>query len=41
MGEKNGKGVKGVSHGLCQECLATLKAEIGESGTEARDEDPK
>ena len=30
MGEKNGKGVEGVSHGLCQECLAELEATIDE-----------
>ena len=31
MGEKDGKGVEGVSHGLCQECFdrMVLEAENG------------
>ena len=28
MGEKDGKGVEGVSHGLCNECLVKLMAEV-------------
>ena len=27
MGEKNGEGVKGISHSICEECLEKLKAE--------------
>ena len=27
MGEKEGEGVEGVSHGICEECLEKLKAE--------------
>ncbi len=28
MGEKDGKGMEGVSHGLCNECLVKLMAEV-------------
>ena len=34
-GEVNGKGVEGISHGLCPECLAKLK--IKDAEEEARD----
>ncbi len=26
IGEKDGKGEKGVSHGMCEECLAKMEA---------------
>ena len=28
MGEKDGKGAKGISHGICQECLAKVIAKM-------------
>jgi len=28
MGDKDGKGVEGVSHGLCPECLARLMVRV-------------
>ena len=28
MGEKDGKGIEGISHSICQECLAKLLAKI-------------
>ena len=28
MGEKDGEGVNGVSHSICQECLAKLLAKV-------------
>lgn len=35
IGEIDGKGVEGVSHGLCLECLAKLKVKNGENGMPA------
>ena len=26
MGEKDGKGIEGISHGVCDQCLKKLKA---------------
>jgi len=37
MGEKNGRGVEGVSHGLCNKCLARLQEEV-KSGLSAESE---
>ena len=35
MGEKDGRGVEGVSHSICQECFAMLMAgEDSKNGTE-------
>ena len=28
MGEKNGKGIEGISHSICRECLAKLLAKM-------------
>ena len=36
MGEKDGKGIRGISHSLCQECLADLMAKV-ESKSITRD----
>ena len=30
LGEKDGKGEEGVTHGLCQECFDKMKVEGGE-----------
>lgn len=35
MGEKDGKGVEGVSHTFCEECFAKLMAKV-ESKTSGR-----
>jgi len=36
MGEKNGEGVEGVSHSMCEECFAQLEKEVGNrSGIES------
>ena len=37
MGEKNGRGVKGVTHGICKQCFAKFMAEA-EINIGARDE---
>lgn len=37
MGEKNGRGVEGVTHGMCKQCLAKFMAKV-ESNISARDE---
>ena len=37
MGEKDGKGVEGVSHSWCKECFAKLMAEV-ENKISASDE---
>lgn len=40
MGEKDGDGVDGVSHGLCQRCLAKLLAKVrNRDGTESEHHD--
>ena len=36
MGEKDGKGIRGISHSLCQGCLAELMAKV-ESKSITRD----
>ena len=43
MGEKGGKDVEGISHGVCEECLTRLLAEMEKEngdggGKERRDE---
>lgn len=37
MGEKNGRGVEGVTHGMCKQCFAKFMAKV-ESNISARDE---
>ncbi len=37
MGEKNGRGVEGVTHGLCKQCFAKFRVKV-ESNISARDE---
>jgi len=41
MGETKGKGVKGVSHGICKECLAKLQIKGGEDETETENGHPE
>ena len=31
LGEKDGKGVKGISHGVCDKCLSELEAKAENS----------
>lgn len=39
IGEKDGEGVNGVSHGICEECLTKIEVRAkGESGTESTQE---
>ena len=40
MGEKDGKGAEGVSHGICRECFAKLMAKV-ESKSSTEDENVK
>lgn len=37
MGEKDGEGIEGISHGVCEECLSKLDVEA-ENKTGAGDE---
>ena len=39
MGEKNGKGVGGVSHSICQECLAKLIARVESKSSTGSEQD--
>ena len=32
IGEKDGKGVEGISHGVCKECFDRLGAKVGKRG---------
>ena len=35
MGEKDGKGVEGISHGICEECLAKVLKEEKDGNKES------
>jgi hypothetical protein len=37
MGEKNGRGIEGVTHGICKQCFAKFMAKV-ESNIGAGDE---
>ncbi len=41
MGEKNGKGVEGISHSICQECLARLTAKVESKSSTGSEQDGK
>jgi len=40
MGEKDGGGVEGVSHGICEECLKKLQTEV-ESNVGRNNKEPR
>ncbi len=33
IGEKDGEGIEGASHGICEECFSKLKAKAGEGSS--------
>jgi len=39
MGKKDGNGVQGISHGLCQKCLAKLMAKVESKGSTEEKQD--
>ena len=39
MGKKDGKGVKGISHGICQECLAKVIAKMESKSSTGSEQD--
>ena len=41
MGEKNGKGVEGISHSICQKCLARLTAKVESKSSTGSEQDGK
>ncbi|MCH8864040.1 MAG: hypothetical protein IIB13_01575 [Chloroflexi bacterium] len=40
LGKKDGRGEKGVSHGLCRECLARMEAAAKKRVSENGDSEP-
>jgi len=42
IGEKDGKGVEGVSHSVCERCLGKLQTEMGDGiGAKSKQEENK
>jgi len=39
MGEKNGKGVEGISHSICRQCLAKFMAKVESKSTAGIEQD--